>query len=129
MDNKKYHYIESVSGEQMYNFESNEAIEEIIKKSRNTKLTLKALEFTYALIQENRLNIKEYRWQMLANHIAAMADRAETGEKLEEIEVELFKGVAKDSIEYAERIVNFIGNLGPCEKYLLSVHFESSKFI
>lgn len=70
---------------------------------------------------------EEYQWHSLVNHMAAMVDRAESGERLEDIDPLLFSEVSGDSIALAQRVVEAIGGIPESEKYLLSIHFENAR--
>lgn len=72
-------------------------------------------------------NPDETQVEVLANHLAEMVKRSETEEKLEEVDIAMFNGLSKESLDAAERVATRIGNLNDQEKYILAVHFEVAK--
>ncbi|MFD1418718.1 PRD domain-containing protein [Companilactobacillus keshanensis] len=69
----------------------------------------------------------ETQVEVLTNHLAEMVNRSETGETLEEVDIEMFHSLSQDSLDAADRVAKRIGNLNEQEKYILAVHFEVAK--
>ncbi|MFU2315712.1 glycine dehydrogenase [Rahnella sp. PCH160] len=65
--------------------------------------------------------------QMLTSHVKAMVLRSMTGEPLPEVEKDLFDEISDESMQMAEDVVSWFGNLPIEEAYLLSVHFEVAR--
>lgn len=111
----------------MYDFEVNDAILDILSKSEHREKTIEAVSLANKLLKKSQIEIIDYRWQALVNHISVMVERAFTGEKLDFVEKEMFAEVSQRSLAIAEGIVNCIGNLPENEMYLLSIHFETAQ--
>ena len=110
----------------MYEFEVNQAIIDIIDKSINKEKTIDIATYVSKRMKEDGIDITDYRWQSLVNHLAAMVERSETGELLEGIEKDMFEEVSQSSLSLAGDIVSQIGKLPENEMYLLSIHFETA---
>ncbi|AVF36877.1 PRD domain-containing protein [Rahnella sikkimica] len=65
--------------------------------------------------------------QMLTSHVKAMVLRSMSGEPLPEVEKDLFDEISDESMQMAEEVVSWFGNLPIEEAYLLSVHFEVAR--
>ena len=111
----------------MYNFETSEAIEEMMSASADRRKLEGVLQMVHERCAARGWNITDYRWQSLVNHVNAMISRSVSKEKLDEMDAGLFAEIGEDSLQLAQEVTERIGGIRDDEKYLLSVHFEAAK--
>lgn len=99
-----------------------ENIRKLVNNSQNPKLVREVLNLIIDRFPD--MDLQDYRWQVLCNHVAAMADRSVRNEKIEPVDPEIFEDISEQSVDLAKEVVAKIGNLCGDEAYLLSVHFE-----
>ena len=111
-----------------YNFNTDEKILEIINKCEDKELIIKILNFIDTHFKSKKILPENYRWQSLANHISVMIQRFKTNEKLEKMDLSIFKSISKESVDFSKKITDMISTtLEEEEVYLLSMHFEVIK--
>ena len=109
------------------NFEKNDGVLELLKKSVDAKKLKELLYLIDECCAQHGFTVEDYRLLSLANHVDAMIGRSVSQEKLDAIDASLFDEVSDDSLSLAQLIVDRIGGLQDDEKYLLSIHFEVAK--
>lgn len=109
------------------NFEKNEGVLELLRKSVDEKKLRELLQLIDECCDQRGFSIEDYRLLSLANHVSAMIERSVSQEKLDPIDASLFDEVSDDSLSLAQLVVDTIGGLQQDEKYLLSIHFEVAK--
>lgn len=90
-------------------------------------ITEKVLKDIQAMQSTKNIYTTDVQLQMLTSHVKAMVLRSITGEPLPEVEKDLFDEISDESMQMAEEVVSWFGNLPIEEAYLLSVHFEVAR--
>lgn len=102
-----------------------------ISDSKHKESLKKVMIYVISLINENKLHPNDLEIQILGNHLSEMVNRAENNEKLEPVDGKIFAKVNEQSLEIAQKIVDYIekniGLLSDSEKYVLSIHFENMR--
>jgi len=83
------------------------------------------LDYTQNLLKNEEITPDELQWQVMLNHFDAMIARAKTGEKLPEMDEELFSELSKRSMDLAKIIVQQVPDIQDSEKFLVAVHIEN----
>jgi PRD domain protein (TIGR03582 family) len=99
--------------------------QEQAKQSKDGAALILLAGFTEDLLSQKALHPDELQWKILVNHLDEMIYRSKTSEKLPELDITLFSGLSKKSMELADEVVRRVQNLGDDEQYLLAVHFEN----
>lgn len=100
-------------------------VQKIIDSSVNPLKVQETLNLALAEMKTLNKMPDDNQIQILTNHLAEMVERSEKSEKLgQDVDPSIFSAVAPESLAAAKKIVDFIGNVEPDEKYVLSVHFE-----
>lgn len=90
-------------------------------------VTEQVLKDIQAMQSVKNIYTTDVQLQMLTSHVKAMVLRSITGEPLPEVEKDLFDEISAESMQMAEDVVSWFGNLPIEEAYLLSVHFEVAR--
>lgn len=105
----------------------NSEAEKIVASSKFPSETKEALAFTLNEMQTFNIVPTDVQVTVLSNHIAEMITRSKSGEKLMDVDPEMFKEVSSEAMTIADDLVKHIGNLADSEKYVVSIHFEAAK--
>lgn len=95
------------------------------EQSKNAQELVELVNFTENLLEQEHLQPTEIQWKILVNHLDEMIRRSKTGEKLPEMDINLFSDLSKKSMKMAEKVVQSVQNLEDNEQFLLAVHFEN----
>ncbi|MBU9817080.1 PRD domain-containing protein [Rahnella sp. C60] len=90
-------------------------------------ITEQVLKDIQAMQSAKNIYTTDVQLQMLTSHVKAMVLRSITGEPLPDVEKDLFDEISAESMQMAEEVVSWFGNLPIEEAYLLSVHFEVAR--
>ncbi|UJD91150.1 PRD domain-containing protein [Rahnella aquatilis] len=90
-------------------------------------ITEQVLKDIQAIQSAKNIYTTDVQLQMLTSHVKAMVLRSITGEPLPDVEKDLFDEISAESMQMAEEVVSWFGNLPIEEAYLLSVHFEVAR--
>lgn len=99
----------------------------ILQESSNQTELLAVIEAAKEQLRKNKITPTSLQWTILVNHLNEMIKRSKAGEKMPEVDPEMFQEVSADALDIARSLTNQIGNLPEAEIYVLSIHFESAK--
>lgn len=104
-----------------------EDAEKIIKESFYQEKLNGIILRVEELLEKEGIRPTEIQWTILINHLNEMIRRSVEGERLPEVDTELFGEVSEVALSLAEVIVDEVSNLPIAEKYVLSIHFETAR--
>lgn len=104
-----------------------EGAKEIIDNSQYKEDLMSLLSLSSQWFEKFGLKQTDIQQTILVNHLNEMIKRSVSGEKIPEVDAEMFSEVSEEALKISEEIVNQLGNLPMDEKYVLSIHFETPK--
>ena len=112
----------------MINFLVDDRIQEIIDNTVDKEKLIEVSNFIDDHFKKENIQLENYRWHALVNHISELIKRVKENGKLDELDPQMFADISESSKIFAKEVVDKVQpNLQEEEMFLLSIHFETIK--